>query len=144
MKSNSIVFLVLCVFIAACGFNKSKSAADKAIKALRRVDAATDIGINQIEYNARVAEAKVEVDSAIPDIEDSQMKIELSEALEAYKDAAHLWSAKPLEHLNLVVILREKYGLPHDVTALDRRANIQLIWKIGREHLNNASQLSSK
>jgi len=66
----------------------------------------------------------------------------LFKAIEAYKDAAHLWSAEGLEFMNIVVELREKYPLPRDVTGLDRRADIKIIWKAASAHINQASRLN--
>jgi hypothetical protein len=135
----------LCSLIIACSTESPRrAAADRAIKALRRVEAATDIGTNQVEYNSRVADAKIEIDNVTSDIEDPQINTELFRAIEAYTDAAHLWSAEPAELMNLVVALREKYDLPRDVTGLDRRADVQIIWKAASAHINEASRLNEK
>ncbi len=51
------------------GTSTPSTAADRAMKALRREEAATDVGINQPEYNSRVADVKAEVDNVTQDIE---------------------------------------------------------------------------
>ncbi len=120
------------------------TAADRAIKALRRVEAATDIGTNRAEYNSRLADAKTEFGDSTSNIKDPQISAELSKAMEAYTDAAHLWSAEPLQFADLVVALREKYDLPRDVMGLDKRADVQIIWKAASAHIDEASRLNEK
>jgi hypothetical protein len=65
-KIQLILLFSASVLISACV--QHNAAADEAIKALRKIDAATQVGVNLTTYNELLIEAKVnEADRTLPD-----------------------------------------------------------------------------
>lgn len=96
-------------------------AALAAIKALRKVDSAVSVGVNLQEYGTRVADAKIAVDEAMPDIPSGEVKDEIKKAMDAYAEALKFWS----DDIRL--------GIP--TSGQDFR------WTLARSHLDKAARL---
>jgi hypothetical protein len=76
--------------LAAAGCN---SPASDAVKALRKVEAATQVNPTYEQYNQLVLEAKAQVNEASAKMPDGEAKTELNKAMEAYVDAGTAWRA---------------------------------------------------
>src|SRR5262245_18221992 len=73
---------------------KEKEAAAAAIKALERVKAATQVGVNFQRYGELVIDAKSAVNEAERVLPDGDLRFYLSRAVRAYTDANTVWNDK--------------------------------------------------
>src|SRR5207249_11501881 len=73
---------------------KQKAAAADAIKALARVEAAVQVGVNFQKYMELVIDAKAAVNEADRVVPSGDILTELSGAMEAYSDAGTVWNHK--------------------------------------------------
>jgi hypothetical protein len=82
--------------IASCGTKsglteKQDEIAKDAIEELNKISAATEIGINKIEYSKMLIDAKSKVNQVSQDLPDGELKQKIEEAMENYIDAYILW-----------------------------------------------------
>lgn len=70
----------------------AKKATMDAIAALRKVQAATLVGVNLIQYGPLVIDAKAAVNQAFPQLPEGELRTALSSAMDAYADVLSLWS----------------------------------------------------
>jgi hypothetical protein len=71
--------------------SKEREAAEAALKALRGIAAATEVGIAIREYGSRVIDAKLIVEDALGRISDDALKSEIREATDDYSFAVTVW-----------------------------------------------------
>ncbi|HEV7889070.1 MAG TPA: hypothetical protein VGP08_00455 [Pyrinomonadaceae bacterium] len=91
----SITSLTIFSLLAACGglSSKQEAAIANAMKALQKLNAATEIGVNYQSYQPLLIEAKAQVNDAESVLPDGELKSELSAAMDAYADAGDAWGA---------------------------------------------------
>src|SRR5262249_44123796 len=127
-----------------------KTAARDALKALRKMAGATEIGINFQEYGSRVIDAKADVEEGLRQIPDGDLKTEISLAMDAYADAAKAWNEMIRYDFLMVkfepgATFQKKYSIPVDTSIGDpiMRRNVVLstIWQAARAHLERAESL---
>jgi hypothetical protein len=70
----------------------SKEAAQAAIKSLRKLTSAVEIGVNFRDYSSRLIDVKSEVDDALLKVDEGPLKQEIAEAMAAYGDAGRAWN----------------------------------------------------
>ncbi|MDQ3634627.1 MAG: hypothetical protein M3405_08985 [Acidobacteriota bacterium] len=96
-KTQFFLLLLLTMFlIASCGTKsglteKQDEIAKDAIEELNKISAATEIGINKIEYSKMLIDAKSKVNQVSQDLPDGELKQKIEEAMENYIDAYILW-----------------------------------------------------
>jgi len=73
--------------------NIQVEAARTALKALRRLNSATDVGISYVNYSPLVAEVKAEVEDSLPKIDSDNLRREIKSAMDEYAFAASVWQA---------------------------------------------------
>jgi hypothetical protein len=134
---------------------QAKVAANDALKALRKMASATEIGINFQEYGTRAIDAKADVDEALRQLPDGELKTEIGLAIEAYADAGRAWN-KMLRYDFMLVeeepTFPEKYSIPTTRSETSpthsfmngRDAILSAIWKAARSHIDRASSLLNK
>jgi hypothetical protein len=123
-------------------------AAIDAIDSLRRMESALEIGISYQEYRSRMIDLKGDVDEAIAQLPDGELKKELGLAMEAYGDALTAWS-DVIQNQNLFSAsepgksLRKKYSIPEAGAGgyMLRDTALLTIWTVAGEHINRASEL---
>jgi len=71
---------------------KSEPTLVEALRTLRKIQAATQVGINFSEYGKLVVEAKAAVNDALPILKEPSLKQALQGAMEAYADALTAWN----------------------------------------------------
>jgi hypothetical protein len=71
---------------------KSDPTIDQAFKTLRKIMAATEVGVNMMEYGKLVIDAKAAMNDAIPNISDIELKKEVQESMQSYVDALKAWN----------------------------------------------------
>jgi hypothetical protein len=91
----SVLPLTILFVFAACGSlpSKQKTTAENALKALQKLEAATEIGVNYQVYQPMLIEAKTQVNEVNNNLPDGELKSELSAAMDAYADAGDAWDA---------------------------------------------------
>jgi len=141
------------LMIVACGglSAKQQSAADEALKALRKIEAATQVGVSYQQYGQLVIDAKAQVNEATAILPEGELKKELETATDAYSDAGRVWSAAIARELfpgdEVSKYLKSKYNIEVARPISDghereqRSAILNVIWAIGRLHLEKASSL---
>jgi hypothetical protein len=161
------VFIAL--LVGACDQSQQKNSARNAIKALRKLEAATQVHPSYTQYNGLVIDAKSEVNEAVRDLPDGDLKRNLNGAIESYTDGATAWLAMG-EKLNGSYLsnrdepgksLSKKYGIDLDPVKVamqkyeealaritdpnyespSKRTILDKIWSVAKDHLDRASIL---
>src|ERR1041384_562849 len=88
--------IVLLSFVGLISYYYVKSGAGiaeakEAIKALQKLDAATEVGINKMEYSKMLIDAQASVNEALNKLPEGELKQEIKLAMESYMDAKTLW-----------------------------------------------------
>jgi hypothetical protein len=161
------------LIVAACGqTEKRKSPTQDAIRALRKVEASTQVNSSYSQYSELVIDAKAEVNEVPRVLPDGELKSHLNDAIEAYSDAAKAWlamgetlhgtylgnrnepgttlSRKYDIDLDPVKVAGQKYedalkeiGNPNYESPM-KRSILDKIWAAARDHLNQASGLMER
>jgi hypothetical protein len=138
--------------------SKQRTAVDDAMKSLRKLAAATQVGVNYQQYGTLVIEAQAQVNDALAVLPEAELKTEMNAAMEGYADAGRVWSVK-IDSRRLYSnsepgqTLIPKYSLkttPYYFSgaqkpaweSVDADQALQIIWGIARTHLDKASALS--
>lgn len=97
-KKQTLVLALIMVanLFTACGglSSKQRTSAEEAMKALRKLGAATQVGVNYQLYGSLVIDAQAQVNEALAILPDGELKKEMNAAMEAYADAGQIWGAK--------------------------------------------------
>lgn len=128
---------------------KSNDEAANAIKSLRKLAAATDVGVNFQDYGRRVIDVKAEVEDYLTRVEDGYRKEQIRLSMQAYADAGSAWNEMirydfMLPEFEPAKSLQKKYSIP-TVTSpggsatMPRRIVLSTIWAIARKHIENAA-----
>lgn len=96
----STIIISAIIFCASCANSlppEALSATKEAVSALQKLNAATDVGINQVEYGKLLIDAQAKVNQASSKLKDGELKTEIKSAMECYVDAKSLWTEKKTE-----------------------------------------------
>ena len=156
MRQMTAVVVIFTQLLVACGglSSKQKTAADNALKSLKKIEAATQVGVNYQQYGQLVIDAKAQVNEAASVLPDRDLKKELNATMEAYTDASQAWSTK-VSSLSLKpdtepgATLMRRYNLKtHSFKAgstelvwLSEDEARQAAWSAAAEHLLTAQKL---
>jgi hypothetical protein len=113
---------------------------------------ATDVGINYRDYSSRIIDLKSDVDEALAQLPDGELKKELGLAMEAYGDALTAWSEVVQGHILAPNFepgksLQKKYSIPEEKIGkgpemkLSPDTTLSTIWTVAGEHVKRASEL---
>ena len=135
--------------------NASESTLAEALRALRKIQAATDVGINFSEYGELVVEAKAAVNEAIAEMGDSTLSKELQAAMQAYADASTAWNLSMKDSASFRGYsffvyegsegrhLDTKYRFTKSTSGVaDKQNALNTIWAVAKAHLDRATQLA--
>ncbi|MFN2517263.1 MAG: hypothetical protein ABR556_13730, partial [Pyrinomonadaceae bacterium] len=127
-----------------------------SLKSLRKVDAATQVGVSYVQYGSLLIDAQAQVNEALPLLPNTQFKNEIKMAVEAYNDAYLAWqiankqgfiiSPAPSGLIDSTELVR-KYSLPPSVFSsgesiyVIREDALTTIWRAARTHIDRASSL---
>ena len=120
-----------------------------AIKALKQLSAATEVGVNFQDYGRRVIDVKAEVEENLSNISDENVRNEIKLAMEAYVDASSAWNEMLRYEFILVKetlgqALQKKYSIPIDNSlgsaVMWRKTVLSSIWQAAKTHIENATK----
>lgn len=126
---------------------QSQVAARAALKALRKVDAATEVGVDLTIYNSLIIDAKVSVDEASNLLPNGKLKDDVNRAMEAYIDAKKAWgfSLKSQDYLSAddpeVQTWGKKYSFQIDANTtrqIHRDEILKVMWQTARTNIGSA------
>lgn len=166
-KRTMLLIIVLAVVspLTACGglSSKQKTAASDTLKALRKIDAAAQVGTSYQQYRQMMIDAQAAMSEASASLPDGELKNELSKAVETDNDALLAWEAANEMEKNggdffsgrIQISAKSKDGqLLHEKYKIDfeRKDRLMLgtyslnvalptIWKVAKEHVDRASKL---
>jgi hypothetical protein len=155
-KVRVMILVVVAGLFSACGGSSLKRdpTINGAIKALRKIEAATQVGVNFQQYGQLLIEAKVQVNEALEKLPDGELKNELKAAIEAYFDARQVWSNKIQSKMVLLdtepgKTVIPKYSLRTTKESLGRLETdpdqaMQTIWRAAKDHLDRVASLLQK
>jgi hypothetical protein len=146
--ASLLIGVAVIQLMTACA---GKQSARTAIAALKKVQAATETGVNYQQYGQLLIEAKTAVNEASSKLPDGELKTEMEAAMEAYTDAGQAWGIM-LEGHTLYSEGRgakwdQKYslGLPsrgeYVYDQMQRKVVVSQIWEAADAHLNRAAAL---
>jgi hypothetical protein len=121
-------FLVMAVsvcvpLITACNKN---SAATEALRALRKIEAATEVGVSYQQYGPLVIEAQAQVNEAKAKLPDGELKTLLEQTILIYAKVGELWG------------LQIQNNRTNNKEANDTK---QQGWRIASENIKKISKL---
>lgn len=126
--------------------DKQRAAVANALKALGRVDAAVEVGVNYVRYSELVIDAKAEVNEASQILPRGELLTNLSEAMDAYRDAGTVWNYMiKYPYLGLSgfgdINILTRYKLQVTGKRSDCESAMQLIWRVAEAKLSTARTL---
>lgn len=90
-KTGLLIFVTVHLLTAACGLSAKQQAANAALDALQKINAALKVRVSYQDYGHLVTEAQAQVDKASSLLPDGELKNELNAAMEGYRDAKWAW-----------------------------------------------------
>jgi len=126
-------------------------AASDALKELRKMSGAVEMGLNLQEYTKRMIDMKAEVDEKLSQVPDGELKQEIKVAQQAYIDAKTLWNASAT-YDNVYTsgengAIFKKYGIPAEGATLPsapKKVALSLVWAAADKHIEKATNLNNK
>lgn len=89
--------LIVMLLSSACS-----GTATSALTALKKIQAATEVGVSYQQYSQLVVDAKAAVNDATSNLPDGELKAELQAAMEAYVDAGEGWANTKTEDMPIL------------------------------------------
>jgi hypothetical protein len=131
---------------------RQKAAVADAIKALARIEAAVQVGVNYQQYGQLVIDAKAVVNETARVLQEGEILTNLSDAMDAYRDAGRVWNHKiRITSFGLLKKydgdLISRYDLPLRVVGgmeeeqADPATAMQIIWAVADKKLAKARSL---
>jgi MltA-interacting protein MipA len=131
----------------------SNAAAGEALRALRKVAGAVEVGVNYQQYGQLVIEAKAAVDEALATIPAGELRNEIAATMDSYADAGRVWTMriKPRGDYGVSDLLKTKYGVSereafraYSGDEIYVTGALHLIWNQARQHLDRATALPNQ
>lgn len=126
-----------------------------AIKALRKMSGATEIGVAFQEYSSRLIDCKADVDEAMTVLPKSVLRDEIQLSLDAFVDANLSWNEMirydfMLADTEFSKSLITRYGLTPDSSSatgsklLPKNYVLSSLWAYAKKHTDRASEVLQK
>jgi hypothetical protein len=150
MKIAALFISILMVGACAGKNGPGQDAARDALGKLQKIQAATQVGVNQINYGPLLIEAKSAINEANRHLSEGQLKSELNSAIDAYADAASAWQSTDEQietDSGKGLSWKAKYSIPEQKRDYgDRKpyftkdTAVQIMWMAADVHINNAAK----
>lgn len=143
--------LLLCGILLTAGCNqrsasapagsseKENAAADDAIKALGRLEAAVEVGVSYQQYTQLLIEVKPATNEAERTLGEGVLRTHIAEAMQAYEDAGAIWKDK-IEWPRRPTVpapIAKKYNLEIE----DSQGGMRTVWTVASAKLAEARRL---
>ncbi|MEI7841950.1 MAG: hypothetical protein WCI39_02865 [Gallionellaceae bacterium] len=155
------ISLCLASLVSACNPNDNKSngavttaskpapspAAQSALRALRKMSGAVEIGISSKEYGSRMIDLKAEVEELLTQLPEGEVKKEVALALQASIDAKAAFEVGTTAdgitptYFEPVKSLMLKYEIPKRGEWIGPVFLVKTIWKAADKHIERATQV---
>jgi hypothetical protein len=123
---------------------KQKAIAADAIKALARIEAAVQVGVNYPKYNDLVIDAKAAVNEADLHLPDCELLTALDDSMRAFSDAALTWDEKiRFKRADLTAKDLARYDIP-DEYRTNADVAMQVMWQAAATKLMAARILQQR
>ncbi|NOT47065.1 MAG: hypothetical protein HOP17_04865 [Acidobacteria bacterium] len=135
--------------------DKGKEALEGAVKSLKKLSTAVEVGINFQEFSRRLIDIKIEYEGYLSAITDADAKSELMKAMEAYEDSKTIWNymvgnnsmgratGDLFPDYEPGKTLQAKYSLPTYRTSglhlMEGDKAMKLIWVVAASHIEKAA-----
>lgn len=130
---------------------KSADAVANALKALRKLSSATEVGINFRDYGSRVVDVKTELNELLPTITEGRTKEAIQSAMSAYQDAGTLWNgyiqSTYFSTSSEATLLLKKYSLSYEANGtciFESGCILPKVWAIAKTRLDEATRFASE
>jgi hypothetical protein len=142
--------LIALAAVTACCAERHPPEAYEALASLRKVQAATQVGVNYQQYGQLLIKAKDKTNAASRVLSDGPLKAELQAAMDAYSDATQVWGAKIKSKLLNTSqepgsTLTSKYSLKTfdnaGIESVDADEAMRTIWLNADLHLTKLANL---
>lgn len=129
--------------------DKEQESIQEALKSLRKLSAATEVGVSFADYGRRLIDVKSEVAEYLSNISDGYTKDEINAAMQAYADTATAWNEMIRYDFMIVKFepgtsLQRKYSIPvsriGNEQVMTRNAVLSTIWAAAKTHIENAQK----
>jgi hypothetical protein len=130
--------------------SQGTTSAREALRVLRRLNSAIDVGVSFVQYSQLLVEVKGTIDEALASIPNGELRDEITLAMETYADAGRAWNTM-IQHgrrgktTYFYEPLRElitKYSIPTiQVMSVDNQTMLSIIWQAARARIDRASLL---
>ena len=152
---KTLTLIAALFFTASCGSpepdTKPSHPASDAVKALRKLEAASQVAASREQFGALVIDAKAAVNTANRSLPDGELKRELNAAVLAYADALEIWGgpAPGGDYVHLRIRLGEEYGVdvmdtPSDMLVVRDPDALRKVLAKARERTARAADLVDK
>jgi hypothetical protein len=150
LKRIFTVSIIVLILVTACRTKQYDPEAYEALASLRKIQAATQVGVNYQHYGQLLIEAKDKANAASRVLPDGPLQAEIDAAMDAYVDAGQVWEAKTRAHLNNTEepgrTLLHKYSIKTDQygnieNEEDMKKALLTIWLNADSHLKKISEL---
>jgi hypothetical protein len=146
---------------ACSGTPQYSNEAREALESLRKLQAATQVGVSYQQYRQLLIDAKAKTNAASSALPDGTLKTALNKAVDAFVDAGNVWGAKVGGDNRLHKgwgpgkTLISKYSLPVenfystpeyrrpqiDPESINADTALQLIWQHSNAHVEDVAKI---
>lgn len=154
-----LMFLVFSIGLSGCGKSQEQlnreNSIQQSIKALEKIEAATQVGVNKTQYQSLLVDAKTAVNQSNNILPEGELKTELNAAMESFSDA-NKFGFDPKAFIIFsfadaeVKALNEKYRIdqsPDNILgqgSVENGIALKIIWTAASAHLKKAKDLATK
>jgi hypothetical protein len=151
-KTKKVQRQFTCVVLAIAAINagcvkQQPREVYEALASLRKVQAATQVGVSYMQYGQLLIESKDKTNAALRVLSDGPVKSEIQATMDAYADAGQVWGAK-IKSVTLTTVqepgrtIIARYKLKTTLDELDDAdKSLQLIWLVADTHLMKLAEL---
>jgi len=154
-----LLFLICSIGLSGCGKSQEQlnreNAVQQSIKTLEKIEAASQVGVNKIQYQSLLVEAKTAVNQSNEILPESELKIELNAAMESFSDANNFgFDPKAFVIFGFtsdeVRAINKKYRIDQSPDnklgqgSVENGVALKIIWTAASEHLKKAKDLATK
>ncbi len=143
-----LLLLSFSLAVVSCGSSPNPAAAD-ALKELRKMSGAVEMGLSLQEYTNRMIDMKAEVDEKLSKVPDGEMKQEIKAAQQSYIDAKTLWNSAvtydnvyPRSEENKAIFM--KYTFSKVGESVPKEVALSEVWATANKHIEKATEMNNK